>query len=143
MIRVLPTRPILTLAILATALDIAIAQTPPPIESVDAATRSMWLIDGTVVDSETDRPIRRFAVTPGTLSTDERGRTTIRWRDNLKREMIQGRLRWPRTSGFSVMRFRITADGYNPAISQRVWRGGPHTRIKVHLKRMAGDASPR
>lgn len=105
-----------------------------PIESVDAATRSMWLIDGIVVDAETSRPITDFAVTPATISTDDRGRTKLRWRDNLKRQMNSGRLRWPRTSGFSVMRFRVTAPGYRPAITQRIWRGGPHTQIKVRLK---------
>ncbi|QDV42882.1 hypothetical protein Enr13x_27330 [Stieleria neptunia] len=111
----------------------AAAEELPPIESVDAATRSMWLIDGVVVDSVSSEPIPDFTVTPGSLSTDDAGRSTVRWRDNLKREMIAGRLRWPRTSGFSVMRFQVTADGYRPAVTQRIWRGGPHTQIKVRL----------
>ncbi|PAY19803.1 hypothetical protein CKO51_09360 [Rhodopirellula sp. SM50] len=111
----------------------AAAEELPPIESVDAATRSMWLIDGVVVDSVSSQPIPDFTVTPGSLSTDDTGRSTVRWRDNLKREMTAGRLRWPRTSGFSVMRFRVTAQGYRPAVTQRIWRGGPHTQIKVRL----------
>ncbi|MCS7470387.1 hypothetical protein NZK35_27370 [Stieleria sp. ICT_E10.1] len=111
----------------------AAAEDLAPIESVDAATRSMWLIDGVVVDSVSSKPIPNFTVTPGSLSTDDTGRSTVRWRDNLKREMTAGRLRWPRTSGFSVMRFQVTADGYRPAVTQRIWRGGPHTQIKVRL----------
>jgi hypothetical protein len=105
-----------------------------PLESVDAATRSMWLMDGVVLDATSLRPLKDFSVTPGTLSTDQHQRTSLRWRENLKREMKDGRLRWPRTSGFSVMRFRVTADGYNPAVTQRIWRGGPHTRIQVRMK---------
>lgn len=107
-----------------------------PLESVDATTRSMWLIDGVVLDATSLQPLKDFSVTPGTLSTDQRQRTSLRWRDNLKREMKDGRLRWPRTSGFSVMRFRVTAEGYNPAVTQRIWRGGPHTRIQVRMKRI-------
>ena len=105
----------------------------PAVESVDAKTRSMWLIDGRVFDSKTNQPLKQFTVTPGSLSTDDSGRTTVRWRDNLKREMTDGLLRWPRTSGFSVMRFRITAKGYRAAVSQRIWRGGPHTQMVVPL----------
>lgn len=105
-----------------------------PVESVDAATRSMWLIDGTVIDADTSEKIKKFTVTPGSLSTDESGKSTIRWRSNLKREMTDGRLRWPRTSGFSVMRFQVTADSYVPITTQRIWRGGPHTRIVVRMK---------
>lgn len=103
------------------------------LNAVDAATRAMWLIDGTVVNAETREPIDAFLVTPGTTSTDDDGKTAIRWRDNLKRPMTEGRLQWPRTSGFSVMRFRITAPGYQPAVTHRIWRGGPHTRILVKL----------
>ena len=103
----------------------------PPLQTVDAATRSMWLIDGLVIDKQTGRRINRFVVTPGSLSADENGKSAVRWRDNLKREMKAGRLRWPRTSGFSVMRFRVTAEGYRPAMTQKVWRGGPHIRIRV------------
>jgi len=127
-------RPFLMFSIVTFMSLIGYSQRPLPLESVDAATRSMWLIDGVVVDQLSSLPLKNFTVTPGTLSTDEQGRTTIRWRDNLKREMKDGRLRWPRTSGFSVMRFRVTADGHSPAITQRVWRGGPHTRIKVRLR---------
>ncbi|WP_182870822.1 hypothetical protein [Stieleria mannarensis] len=118
------------------------AEDLPPIESVDAATRAMWLIDGGVIDSVTSEPIGDFIVTPGSLSVDDSGRSTVRWRDNLKREMKAGRLRWPRTSGFSVMRFRVTADGYRPAVTQRIWRGGPHTQIMVRLVPV-GDAEDR
>lgn len=106
----------------------------PSVETVDAEVRSMWLIDGVVFDAETSKPIAEFTVTPGSLSTDDEGKSTIRWRANLKRDMKAGRLRWPRTSGFSVMRFKITAPGYVPAVTQRIWRGGPHTRIKIRLK---------
>ena len=111
-----------------------------PIESVDAATRSMWLIDGMVVDAKSLQPLKEFLVTPGSLSTGQQDGTTLRWRGNLKRDMKDGRFRWPRTSGFSVMRFRVTAEGYQPAITHRIWRGGPHTRIQVRLKRVEGTS---
>ena len=114
----------------------------PPVESVDAATRSMLLIDGIVLDAATLEPIAKFTVTPGSLSTDDQGKATIRWRDNLKREMNDGRLLWPRTSGFSVMRFRVTAQGYRPATTQRIWRGGPHTRMKVRLQPVDTETNP-
>ncbi|MCC9600396.1 hypothetical protein LOC67_07475 [Stieleria sp. JC731] len=105
----------------------------PPLESVDSASRAKWLMEGPVVDSETGRPIAAFTVIPGSISTDDDGKATIRWRDNLKREMGDGLLQWPRTSGFSVMRFKIVAEGYRPAISHIVRRGGPHTRTRVKL----------
>jgi hypothetical protein len=107
---------------------------PPPVESIDAATRAMWLIDGRVVDARSGQPIESFTVTPGTLSQDDQGRTTIRWRENLERDMEAGRLRWPRTSGFSVMRFRIRADGYHPALTPTIRRGGPHLRLNARLR---------
>ena len=130
---------IATLTLLSAATTIHAQNDSPdlvPIETVDAATRSMWLIDGTVVDAKSLQPLKEFLVTPGSLSTGQQDRTTLRWRDNLKREMKDGRFRWPRTSGFSVMRFRVTAEGYQPAITHRIWRGGPHTRIQVRLKRV-------
>ena len=128
-------RAIALLALLTVSASLT-AQEPElvPLESVDAMTRSMWLIDGTVMDAKTGQPVANFVVTPGSLSKDDAGKSTIRWRDNLKRPMKAGRLRWPRTSGFSVMRFRVTADGYKPLVTQRIWRGGPHTRILVRLQ---------
>ncbi|KAA5547142.1 hypothetical protein FYK55_01630 [Roseiconus nitratireducens] len=114
----------------------AVAEPPaslPPVASVDAETRAKWLIDGTVVDAETGAAIESFRITPGTLSSDEDGKIRIRWRDNLERVMSAGRLQWPRTSGFSVMRFRISADGYRPAVSHQISRGGPHVRMRVRL----------
>ncbi|MCA9136935.1 MAG: hypothetical protein KDB00_09250 [Planctomycetales bacterium] len=113
-----------------------------PVESVDAATRSMWLIDGIVIDADTSKKIDRFTVTPGSLSTDDAGKSMVRWRDNLKREMTEGRLRWPRTSGFSVMRFRVSADSYIPVTTQRIWRGGPHTRVIIRMKQIKEDSNP-
>jgi hypothetical protein len=114
----------------------AFPQRPPMVDldSIDAATRAMWLIDGSVVDAATGESIPNFTVTPGSLSTDDEGKTTVRWRDNLSRDMADGRFQWPRTSGFSLMRFRVTAEGYRPAITHRIWRGGPHTRIHVRLR---------
>ena len=106
---------------------------PAPVESVDGATRTRWLIDGLVVDAISKEPIKSFVVTPGTMSTDDRGRAVVRWRDNLKREMSDGVLQWPRTSGFSEMRFRVTARGYRPLVTHPMRRGGPHTRIKVSM----------
>jgi len=105
-----------------------------PLEAVDAETRAMWLIDGQVVDASDGMPIESFTVTPGTLSIEPDGKTTVRFRDNLHREMTAGRLRWPRTSGFAVMRFRVSADGYRPLVTPRIHRGGPHVRIRVQLQ---------
>ncbi|MCO8120436.1 hypothetical protein NHH03_01710 [Stieleria sp. TO1_6] len=134
--------PVLFLAgVLASAVTVcwiagADAASPPvPIESVDATTRATWLIDGMVIDAQTEQPIQSFVVTPGSLSVDDQGRSSVRWRANLNREMKQGMLQWPRTSGFSVMRFRITADGYLPVVTQQIHRGGPHTRMKLKLTR--------
>lgn len=121
--------------LLIAAASPTIAQVPSnELESIDAATRSMWLISGTVVDADSNKPVKAFTVTPGSLSTDDQGKTAVRWRDNLKREMSNGKLLWPRTSGFSLMRFRITAPGYQPAVTHRIWRGGPHTRMLVRIK---------
>lgn len=114
----------------------ALSQDPlPRVESVDAATRTRWLINGTVVDRQTKQPVKAFSVTPGTTSIDATGKTTIRWRENLKREMTNGAFQWPRTSGFSVMRFRVTASGYDSAVTHKINRGGPHIRLRVQLNR--------
>lgn len=114
--------------------DSSASESPPSLQDIDASTRAKWLIDGAVVDTVTGKAIKQFIVTPGTTSLDDAtGQTTIRWRDNLKRSMSDGRLQWPRTSGFSVMRFRIDADGYRPIITHEIWRGGPYTRIKVRM----------
>ncbi|OYP28383.1 hypothetical protein [Rhodopirellula sp. MGV] len=115
------------------------AQSPalPAVENIDAASRAKWLMEGPVVDSESGLPIAAFTVIPGSISTDDDGKATIRWRDNLKREMKDGLLQWPRTSGFSVMRFRIVAEGYQPAVSPIIRRGGPHLRLKMKLAKVA------
>lgn len=109
------------------------AQTLPPVETVDASTRTRWLVDGVILDSATGKEVKGAVVVPGTLAITSEGRTTIRWRDQLKREMKPGVFQWPRTSGFSVMRFRVTAPGYHPVITQKIRRGGPHIRMKVRL----------
>ena len=107
----------------------------PPVESAEASTRARWMMDGAVVDAKSGKPIQKFEVTPGTDSIDpESGKVRVRWRDNLKKQMSGGALRWPRTSGFSVMRFRITAAGYQPLVTQMMRRGGPHIRIRVKLQ---------
>lgn len=103
-----------------------------PVEAVDSLTRSMWLIQGTVEDAVTGKAIPQVTMIPGSLSRNENGKTVIRWRENLKRNM-RDQLRWPRTSGYSVMRFQLVADGYQPIITQRVYRGGPHIRLRVKM----------
>ncbi len=113
----------------------AAAQSLPPVDQSDAETRTKWLIDGTVLESESGEPISRFTVTPGTISIDAEGRSVIRWRDNLARTMNEGRLQWPRTSGFALMRFKVSADGYQDLTTQKIERGGPHIRLRVHLRR--------
>lgn len=102
-------------------------------KTVDGAKRMKWLIDGSVVDSKSEQPLAEFIVTPGTLSVDDAGRTTVRWRDNLKIVMREGRFQWPRTSGFSEMRFRVSAKGYRALVTPAMRRGGPYTRIRVRL----------
>ena len=113
-----------------------------PLEKVDAATRSRWLLDGTVVDAESGKPIREFVVTPASLSTDDNGKTILRWRDNLNRTMRGGVLKWPRTSGFSVMRFKITAAGYRTLVTPTMPRGGPYVRIRIKLVRETSAKAP-
>ncbi|MEO1529703.1 MAG: hypothetical protein AAFX06_30160 [Planctomycetota bacterium] len=105
------------------------------LREVDGGTRMKWLIDGTVVDSKTGKPIEEFIATPGTFSVDDSGRSVVRWRDNLKISMRGGEFKWPRTSGFSEMRFRISANGYRPVVTPAMRRGGPYTRIRVTLTR--------
>lgn len=111
-----------------------------PVESVDSLTRSMWLIQGTVHDALTGKPIPQVTMIPGSLSRDQSGKTVVRWRENLKRNM-RDQLKWPRTSGYSVMRFKLIAEGYQPIITQRVYRGGPHIRLRVKMHpAVASDA---
>ena len=105
----------------------------PPIVAVDGATRMKWLIRGVAVDAVSGEPIPALTVTPGTLSVDASGKSVVRWRDNLKIDMKGGQIRWPRTSGFSQMRFRVSAPGYQPLVTHVIRRGGPHLRIKVAL----------
>ena len=108
-----------------------------PLVAVDGATRMKWLIYGQAVDASTGKPIPAFTVTPGTISVDETGKSVVRWRDNLKIEMQNGQIRWPRTSGFSQMRFRVSAKGYRPLVTHVIRRGGPHLRMKVSLIKTA------
>ena len=110
----------------------------PAVERVDAASRAKWLLEGSVTDRQTGQPVGEFTLVPGSISTDETGRSVIRWRENLKREMANGVLQWPRTSGFSVMRFQVTADGYQPAVTHIIRRGGPHTRLRLQLIPLPG-----
>lgn len=124
-----------SMALLALVVCIPVCgQELPPVESVDAATRTRWLVDGGITDAVTGKPVQDVIVTPGTLAVGPEGRTVIRWRDQLKLKMKPGVFQWPRTSGFSVMRFRITAPGYRPVITQKIRRGGPHIRMKVRLE---------
>lgn len=130
-----------TLITLILALPPSTLGNEPGLRSVPASTRAMWLIDGSVVDAETGKAVEQFIVTPGTIGSDEDGRTKIRWRENLQRKMKDGELRWPRTSGFSVMRFRVSAKGYHPVTTHRIWRGGPYTRMRVALKPKANQTA--
>lgn len=113
-----------------------------PFEGVDNATRAKWLLDGNVIDAKTGKPIERFLVTPGTRTIDDQGETQIRWRENLAKKMSDGLLRWPRTSGFSEMRFKVTADGYRPLVTHSVRRGGPHTRVRIRLMPVNLETNP-
>ena len=113
----------------------AAAQDLAPVEQTNAATRTKWMIVGRAVDATTGKPLPSFSVVPGTDSIDdETGKTVVRWRENLKRDMKAGQLQWPRTSGFSVMRFRISAPGYRPLVTQMMRRGGPHVRLRMKLR---------
>lgn len=105
----------------------------PSLDRTAGSVRMKWLVDGMVVDSKTGAPLPEFRVTPGTFSVGEDGKTVVRWRDNLKITMRDGRFRWPRTSGFSEMRFRVTAKGYRPVVTPAMRRGGPYTRVRVRL----------
>lgn len=122
------------------AANLVAAPPLPPLESIEAASRARWLIEGPVIDAKTGSSVEAFTVIPGSISTDDNGRATIRWRENLKREMKAGHLQWPRTSGFSVMRFKIIAEGYHPVVSPIIRRGGPHLRMRVKLRPMASDS---
>ena len=93
------------------------------------------MIDGWVVDATSGKPISSFQVTPGTDQqlTDAAG-ISVRWRDNLTKAMQGGAFKWPRTSGFSQMRFRVTAPGYHPAITHMMQRSGPYVRLCIRPK---------
>ncbi|MEM0926607.1 MAG: hypothetical protein AAGJ83_11260 [Planctomycetota bacterium] len=124
--------------LIASGTRMAAAQFP----EIDNTTRAMWLLDGEVIDRKTGKRIGDFVVTPGSLSTNDRGQTRVRWRENLARTMKNGQLRWPRTSGFSEMRFRVTAEGYLPFITHRIRRGGPYTRLRLRVDPVSGQTPP-
>ncbi|MEL6106804.1 MAG: hypothetical protein AAFU85_12225 [Planctomycetota bacterium] len=124
---------LITLSLLFSMTSLAQEPGLPELNGTDGATRMKWLIDGMVVDSRTGQPLTEFQVTPGTLSIGEDGKTIVRWRDNLKIVMREGRFRWPRTSGFSEMRFRVTSKGYRPLVTPAMRRGGPYARVRVRL----------
>jgi hypothetical protein len=112
------------------------------VEDTDAETRAMWLIRGEVVNAVDDEPIESFVAVPGTMSNDADGKSVIRWRENLQREMRDGKFLWPRTSGFSLMRFRVRAKGFFPAITPQLQRGGPHTRMKIRMVPVPNELPP-
>ncbi len=94
------------------------------------------LIDGQVLDATSGKPVEVFRVIPGVRynrSPGVRGNIAV-WQPHMIREMKDGAFQWPRTRGYDEMRFRIEADGYRPATTTWLGKGGPHLRMKVHLR---------
>ena len=108
-------------------------------ESSTSISRRL-LIDGAIIDSETGDAVRTFRVLPGVRYNRGRaGRESVTvWQPHMIREMQNGKFEWPRTRGFDEMRFRIEADGYRPATTTWLGKGGPHLRMKVHMRPDAG-----
>lgn len=124
---------LLTIALFQAGVCVSTVADESVLADVDNETRAKWLLDGVVVNGADGKPVPSFRVIPGSLSTNERGETKIRWRENLARQMERGVLKWPRTSGFNEMRFQIVAQGFAPMVTHRIRRGGPYTRIRVTL----------
>ena len=105
----------------------------------EAETRRL-LIDGEVLDSKTNLPIGSFRVIPGVRYNRAPGtRSNLAvWQPHMIREMSDGVFQWPRTRGYDEMRFRIEAKGYRAATTTWLGKGGPHLRMKVHLRPDAG-----
>ena len=105
-----------------------------PLAALSATGR--LLINGQVLNAETTEPIKTFRVIPGVRYNGRRGsRSSIAvWQPHMIREMTDGKFEWPRTRGYDEMRFRIEADGYRPATTTWLGKGGPHLRMKVHLR---------
>ncbi|QDT13622.1 hypothetical protein [Planctomycetes bacterium K23_9] len=94
------------------------------------------LIDGEVLDSITNERVETFRVIPGVRYNSvpgARGNVAV-WQPHMIREMKDGIFQWPRTRGYDEMRFRIEADGYRAATTTWLGKGGPHLRMKVHLR---------
>ena len=94
------------------------------------------LINGEVVNAETGEKVETFRVIPGVRYNQKpgvRGNVAV-WQPHMIREMTDGEFHWPRTRGYDEMRFRIEADGYRPATTTWLGKGGPHLRMKVHLR---------
>ena len=97
---------------------------------------SRLLIDGDVVNAETGEPIKTFRVIPGVRynrAPGVRGNIAV-WQPHMIREMTEGEFHWPRTRGYDEMRFRVEATGYRPATTTWLGKGGPHLRMKIHLR---------
>lgn len=108
-------------------------------ETQTAAARRL-LIDGEVLNADTGEPVETFRVIPGVRynrAPGVRGNLAV-WQPHMIREMTDGEFHWPRTRGYDEMRFRIEADGYRPATTTWLGKGGPHLRMKVHLRPDAG-----
>ena len=105
-----------------------------------AAESRRLLIDGEVLDAQTSEPVKTFRVIPGVRYNrlpGSRGSLAV-WQPHMIREMNDGVFQWPRTRGYDEMRFRIEADGYRAATTTWLGKGGPHLRMKVHLRPDAG-----
>ncbi len=101
----------------------------------ESETRRL-LIDGEVLNSETSQPIEKFRVIPGVRynrTPGSRGNLAV-WQPHMIREMNDGVFHWPRTRGYDEMRFRIEADGFRAATTTWLGKGGPHLRMKIHLR---------
>ena len=105
-----------------------------PMTALTASRR--LLINGQVLNAETAEPIKTFRVIPGVRFNGSPGsRSSIAvWQPHMIREMTEGKFEWPRTRGYDEMRFRIEADGYRAATTTWLGKGGPHLRMKVHLR---------
>ena len=108
-------------------------------EKKPAAARRL-LIDGEVLDAVTGEHVKSFRVIPGVRynrAPGVRGNLAV-WQPHMIREMTDGNFQWPRTRGYDEMRFRIEADGYRPATTTWLGKGGPHLRMKVHMRPDSG-----
>ncbi|MGB7343718.1 MAG: carboxypeptidase-like regulatory domain-containing protein [Pirellulaceae bacterium] len=94
------------------------------------------LIDGEVLNADTNEPVENFRVIPGVRYNrlpGSRGNVAV-WQPHMIREMTGGVFQWPRTRGYDEMRFRVEADGFRPATTTWLGKGGPHLRMKIHMR---------